>query len=276
MKVFSRLMSVIATVAILMGSAARARADYIYDLTFDDGTKTKTVLPNTSYTLQLWAEIVGDTNFTNDMWVFGFVSIDPTKVGAGAIFNPGNSTSVGVTGSSIGSHFSAGISSLGAQNTFLSFTDNVKGWGGNTGSSATTTGWLCYQNLVPGYISGTPDAQSVQVSANAWKVLAATFTVQTGANVNTSGTAGDMTTFNARWQYQLKSGPITKLYGVDYYIDNATVYPGCTTPSGQIWTPVSYGAPVQFIAQTVPEPGTLSLMAAGLVGLLAYGWHRRR
>jgi hypothetical protein len=243
-----RLTIVIAGAAIIAGSTARVRADLIYDLTFSDGTKAKTVAPDTTYTLQLWAEIVGDTNLTNDSWCFGYVSIDPGKVGAGAIYNPGNSTSVGVTGAGIGSHFSP-YSGVGAQNTYLSFDDNVKGWGGNTGSTATTAGWLLYMNLVPGYIGGSFDAESVQVSGNAQKVLVATFTVQTGANVNTSGTASDMTTFQARWQYQLKSG-VVKLYGVDYYIDNPTIYPGSTSPSGQVFTPVSFGAPVEFLAVT--------------------------
>jgi hypothetical protein len=276
MKATTWLLTLMLGVAAVFGGAALARADFIYDLTFSDGTKAKTVAPNTSYTLQLWAEIVGDTNLTNDSWCFGYVSIDPGKVGAGAIYNPGNSTSVGVTGAGIGSHFmpAGSGSSIGAQNTYLSFADNVKGWGGNTGSTATTAGWLSYINLVPGFIGGTFDAQSVQVSANAQKVLCATFTIQTGANVNTSGTAGDATTFQARWQYQLKSG-VSKLYGVDYYIDNPTIYPGCTSPTGQIFTPVSYGDPVQFLAQTVPEPGALCLTAAVLVGWLAYAWRWR-
>jgi hypothetical protein len=279
MKATLRLLSLMLGVAIVLGGAVLARADFIYNLRFDDGTTAKTVAPNTSYTLQLWAEIVGDTTLTNDSWVFGYVSVDPGKAGAGAIYNPGNSTSVGVTGSGIGSHFmAAGTgSSLGAQNTYLSFADNVKGWGGNTGSTATTAGWLSYIQLTPGYIGGTFDAQSVQVSSNAQEVLVATFTVQTGANVNANGAAGDMTTFTPRWQYQLKSG-VSKLYGACYYTDNATIYPGCTNPSGQIFTPVTIGSSVQFLAQTVtaPEPGALSLMAGGLAGLLAYAWRRRR
>ena len=38
---------------------------------------------------------------------------------------------------------------------------------------------------------------------------------------------------------------------------------------------VTYSAGIKGI-KAVPEPGTLALIAAGLAGLLAYAWRKRR
>ena len=107
MKALSLSLRVLLAAAILAGVAASASATFMYDLKFDDGTKAKTVQPNTTYTLDLWAIITGaDTNLANDAWVDGWVRVDPAKVGAGAIYNPGNSTSVGITGAALWIAFS--------------------------------------------------------------------------------------------------------------------------------------------------------------------------
>jgi hypothetical protein len=173
--------------------------------------------------------------------------------------------------------------------------------------------------------------------------LITTLTLQTGASVNTSGTAGDKTTFNVRVQDTLING-VYNSPTLDYYNDNPTVQ-----SDGYVQDPVlgisqlTLGAPVELLAQTnagplpgdansdgsvdgsdlntvlsnygttsganwatgdfngdgsvdgsdlntvlsnygtsshataaVPEPSTLLLAAAGLVGLLAYAWRKRR
>ena len=46
------------------------------------------------------------------------------------------------------------------------------------------------------------------------------------------------------------------------------------SPTGD--TSDSAGLVTQFTAQPIPEPGTLALLAAGALGLLGYGWRRKR
>ncbi len=236
-----------------LGWASQARADFEYDLTFSDGTKVKTVAPDTTYTLYLWAEITNTTTYNNDAWTFGFVSIDPTKVGAGAMYNAENLPTVGITGTMPTTHLTAFVAP-GAQNSFTNFDDNVKGWGGASGASATTSGWTEWSGgLPPNYLGGTfdpqPNPESVQVGPNAQKVVAAIFTLQTGASVDTDGNPdADMTTFNVRYQATLKSGPIISLKGIDYYNDNTTLQN--QTPTGQItdFSHVTTGTPVELLA----------------------------
>jgi hypothetical protein len=247
MKTWPLLISAVATVALVTASAARAQASFHYDLRFDDETKVKTVAPNTTYSLNLWGEITGDTNLANDSWTFGYIGIDPTKVGAGAMYNPGNSTQVGITGATLGAHVNGGMA--GAQNTSASFDDNIKGWGGGPSSTTDWTLWLSAANGGTGFNGGQFDAQSVQLSINSQEVLVATFTLQTGASVNTAGSVGDMTTFNAVGKPYWGVG-VAKHYGICYYNDSTTP----PSPGTQIkdWSTVSFGSPVELLARTQP------------------------
>jgi hypothetical protein len=268
MKALLRWTTAIAVAALVARSTTCAQADFLYDLRFDDGTKTKTVAPNTTYNLQLWGRITGDNDLHNDDWAYGYLAIDPGKVGAGAMYNPTSSTSVGITGmSGFGIHGIGG--NPGKTNTFYSFADNINGWGGGDGTNNNQvsyfTMWLII-GVAPdvGFVGGLRDAsnpystltafdsQYVQVSANAAELLLATYTLQTGANVNTAGTTGDMTTFTPRANNRIKSGPITWVGGIDYYQDNPTLQSG-STPTGQITNTanVSYSG-VQLLAQIPP------------------------
>jgi hypothetical protein len=254
-------------VAALLGSAVAARADLLYDLRFDDGTKVKTVAPNTTYNLQLWGRISGDNDLHNDDWAYGYVSVDPDKVGAGAMYNPTGSTSVGMTGmAGFGIHVSGG--NPGKQNTFYSFADNINGWGGGDGTNQNQISYFTMWVILgtapdTGFVGGLRDAsnpystltafdsQYVQVSANAAELLLATYTLETGVNVNTTGTAADMTTFTPR-AHRVKSGPITWSNGISYYQDNPTLQSG-STPTGQItnFNDVHFSG-VQLLAQLPP------------------------
>ncbi len=57
------------------------------------------------------------------------------------------------------------------------------------------------------------------------------------------------------------------------FTDAATKYAGFAVGST---TGSTSGYVDNFVVSTVPEPSTLSLLAAGLVGLLAYAWRKRR
>jgi hypothetical protein len=285
-------LSSIFCVASVLGGAALVQADFVYDLRFDDGTKVKTVAPNTTYNLQLWARITGaDNDLHNDDWAYGYLSIDPGKIGAGAMYNPTNSTSVGLTAmTGFGIHGIAG--NTGKQNTFYSFADNIKGWGGGDGTNQSQISYFSMWIITGsapnvGFVGGlrdlnnpystltTFDSQYVRVSDNAAELLLITYTLQTGANVNTAGTAGDMTTFAPR-AHRVKLSAISWSPGIDYYQDNPTLQSG-STPSGQILTfdNVHFSG-VQLLPQTVPEPSTLVLLNAGLAGLLICAWGRRK
>ncbi len=203
----------------------------------------------------------------------------------GAMYNPGNSTSVGITGTTATTHLSAAIGSTpGVQNTFLTFADNIKGWGGNNTATATTSEWTEWSaGGAPGYVGGVFDPPAPPVppqsgfnsGPNAQEVLAAIFILQTGASVNTNGTVGDMTTFNVRTQPTLKSG-LSNLKTIDYYNDNPTVQ--TASPSGQItdYSNVSFGAPVELIAITAPEPASAVLLVTGALTALGAVRFRRR
>ena len=47
---------------------------------------------------------------------------------------------------------------------------------------------------------------------------------------------------------------------------------GVDTVNDVVWAVVDHNSPFAVI----PEPGTLALLAAGLLGLLAYAWRKRR
>lgn len=258
---------------ILAGMASSATAEFVYDLRFDNGEKTAVVAPNTAYTLQLWGRITGDATNTNDAWLSGAVSIDAIKNGGGAIFNPGNLTSVGITSAIAGTNVST-ANLPGAQRSLLgdnsaNFADNVKGWGGTGGAPFTSqleSGWMTWRGgNAPGFVGGAFNDGSVNLGANGQEVLLASFIVQTGADVNLNGALGDSTDFVLRTQATLRSGLASTVQGLLYYNDNISAQLNMTTGSVS-----GLGTSVSFLAQAIPEPGTIALgsvLLAGLAGL---------
>jgi hypothetical protein len=90
-----------------------------------------------------------------------------------------------------------------------------------------------------------------------------------------------MPTLAAGAQYWLVLTPFDALTGIGWESGSSQTVPGATSRSstGQGgWVP--WGAPldVQFQIDGValPEPGTLTLFTTGIVGLLGYGWRRRK
>lgn len=152
-----------------------------------------------SYTLQLWAQITGDTNLSNDVFTYGYVSIASTQVdGNGAL------TGGGITNGRVNS----GIFNLVPTNgTAANITnDGIGDWG--SADSSSVNGWLFWANAdshtidgnqVAGYLDGTAvSGQSQPVasdSTNSWEVLVATFTVNV-SSVETRDTESRSTVFN--------------------------------------------------------------------------------
>jgi hypothetical protein len=106
----------------------------------------------------------------------------------------------------------------------------------------------------------------------------------TGAELNGSwatGLTGGLTyVSNVRLGPDFNSDGKSDLYAVQNYGDNQgkiAVFDGSTgVYINDVLTGFSRPFDVIFAPSTVPEPGTFVLLAAGLIGLLAYAWRRRK
>jgi len=303
--------SVLAAIATVWLAAAPAPAAFVFDLRFSDGTKTKTVAANGIYTLQLWGQItnVAGNAFENDAICFARYSLDPVKLGAGAFYNPfdlGGSSGVGLTAVNVTVNPRGAAGSPGLQRT--GYADNLRGWGGNSGASATVAGWIVtdfgdyVQQLAPhavrkGWVMGAPyiaidpdtgerlylpvpgepiAGKSQQVNATTWEALMGQFTVKTGASVNLTGNpATDKTLFRLRVQPTLWSG--TTLYNTfDYYQDNPGVPSGSPGLPLNLTTGNVQGQDTFVTFAAVPEPTTVALLATWAGTIAGILWLRRR
>jgi hypothetical protein len=288
--------------------AVPARAAFIYDLRFSDGTKVKTVAANTSYTVQLWGQISNTAGnpFENDGVVYTYFSVDAVKENAGAIYNPGLLATVGVTSVNLTVKTRSGSNINGAQRT--GYADDVRGWGGDSGPNAQVTGWAktdfgtytdqVNQSIKQGWVMGTPPwvedpdnpgtalyppipgqpvaGKSQQVNATTWEVLLGQFTVRSGANVNLTGASTDRTLFQLRVQPTVKSG-VTDLAVLGYYQDNPNIPSGAAAQPLNIATGDVQGQTTFVAFEAVPEPSTLVMLAiwgGSAVGLV--WWRKRR
>jgi len=254
--------SILAAAVLSAAAASQAQASFTYDLRFADGSHSKTVTSadaGTTVTVQLWAQITGDSTLTNDGFQVGYINLQSSLTGGGAFTGGGL-----LSGTTLGSHVGASGSNLGTAAANISL-DGVADWG----SSATSTnaGWMVWRGgNAPGFVDGVTDTESHSVNANTWEVLLGTFTV-TINNVNPIADQNSITHFQANFAPLVKIGsPNTTSKGVLYYQDQLTTPNADTTQVSTVG--LDFFGPVN-----VPEPASLGVLALGGLGLLA---RRRR
>jgi hypothetical protein len=193
------------------------------------------------------------------------------------------------------------------QSTFLSITSSVPGgYGSNTTGlvDGTLFGGSGYSDTVPGYVVGNENSSLPQT---------ATITIAFDTSVNTLGYDITKITTSSAYQYKatnqhytvevLKGGVwqgISGLGNVDsdgtvvwgrqmaIYDADSGVATGAAMVSGISAIRFNLTGPfdgsdiyreidvVGTATAAVPEPGTLALLAGGLMGLIAYAWRKRK
>jgi len=194
------IVSAVLATAVLGVAAQSAHAAFVYDLRFAPGQGATVssdlttaditgVAAGTTYAVQLWGQITGDTNLTNDAYLSGYYGIKTAGGGAsGAITTGGISTA---TAGSLTGHagFNAGSTYAG--------TDGLT----DLGSTATNSlsNWAVWNAGTTGvaYASGTAvtgQSQAVAATNNAWEILLGTYTITVGG-VGAQGATTKTTTF---------------------------------------------------------------------------------
>lgn len=240
--------------------ASQAQASFQYDLRLTPGQVGATDAHDvaltsstpTTYTLQLWGQITGNTNLTDDGWASGYVSEQSVQGATSAI------TSGSVALTAIGSH----VNNISVNGVSANLTnDGVQDWGSsNTGA---TTGWTFWRagSATPA-TDGTADAQSEQVNANTWEILLATYSVTiTGQNA-----AAGSTSITMILPQQIKSG-ISTGNSLAYTQDGVQTTLGAFTNIGNVVFTTGSGG-----GTTTPEPASLGVLALGGLALM----NRRR
>ena len=77
------------------------------------------------------------------------------------------------------------------------------------------------------------------------------------------------------WDHTATSGPLLEA-GVGHGDFGTTIYSNPPSPLDGFGLPADGYWVVATAAPPVPEPGTLALLAAGLFGLVAYAWRKRK
>jgi len=242
--------------------AGQAEATFTYDLRFPDGSHNLNITGQASgnYTLQLWAQISGDTTPSNDIFSIGYVGVASTQGSAGAILA---STMVGTANShnfTVANGAAANITN-----------DGVQDWGST--NTATNTGWMNWvasssialgSNNYVGYQGGTNDVGfSHAVNATTWEVLIGTFQIS-ATSINAGG---GTTTFNvASIPVSVKTGTLTSNKGLGYYQDAADA--GSATAQSTAGV-IGVGSTFTTAGVAIPEPASLALLGMGGLTLLA-------
>jgi hypothetical protein len=261
-------------------------ASFNYDLRFATGQTANGVsadlktcanpVANKTYTLVLWGQILGNTQNLNDgmngasgdAWLDGYVGLISTNGAKSAI-----QSGFGVAGAVV--QVPQASSTASGSKSDLNG-DGVNDWGSN--STTSSTGWLLWNTVAPGYSLGTATlngdnlpnnkSEAVAGTTNGWEVELATFTVTVGTPDPTGKTS-----FNVLY-------PSTGVFQgsqtnkpVQFYQDDAGVVAGPDSNNNNTVTPTTppiftatIGTGVTF---GVPEPASLGVLAIGVMGLLA-------
>jgi hypothetical protein len=265
-------------------AASQAQAGFTYDLRFAPSSQGisadgKTVVlvdsagvavAQTTFTLQLWGQISGNTVMNDDVAQMGWVSL---KSQQGS--NGGALTSGGLSGSAYNSEQFPSSNKLGAKSTTLS-SDGIDDWGSTSTASTANSAWFHWYNAnggntapapnVPGTTYGDPVAgksQPVAGTDNAWEVLCGTFTVEVKTrapqgltDLSTSFVVGDIPT-------GIKTGLSSTDPGILFYQDgSATQVKTGSTGTGATFV-------IQAVTTEIPEPASLGVLALGGLALLA-------
>jgi len=282
----SAKLSILGAAVISAIAASEARASFTYDLRFAPSSegisadgRTVTLVDNagvkvsqTSYTLQLWGRITGDTIFNNDAWNKGLVSVGSAAAGAGQALTGGGITS-GVANTT---NFSQSVTN-GAGQDFTG--DSISDWGSNTSSTSSQgTKWLYWQNttvnsgglgngFVPDPLNPTTTSHAYSGdTTNSWEVLIATYVVD-ASHIATQGDSALDTVFSlVTLPTSVKVTSTTNATSLVYYQD------GSGTQSNASSATLS-GAKFE-VAAGVPEPASLGVLALGGLALLAKRRHK--
>lgn len=79
---------------------------------------------------------------------------------------------------------------------------------------------------------------------------------------------------NTGWSFQGNGALPTTVGGFDSLAALSVGAYGIDTASDTVWVVLNHAS--EFAVATIPEPGAMSLLTAGLIGLLAYAWRRRK
>jgi len=252
-------------------SASQARAAFTYDLrfapgqnvagaTFVDSHNVNITQVGGTYTVQLWAQISGNTSQTDDAWLYGYVNSVGSLHGSGGAFSAGGLNAASATNSTHLSQSNPGFQT-GTGGADIN-SDGINDWGNSLSSSTVKAAWFKWGGgAAPGYVGpAAGDSESERFDANTWEVLAGTFTITPGGAL---GSDHATTTFTPQETFQVKLTSTSTVSGSSYFIDQLT------TQSNVL--PGNLG--LTFTAVLAPEPASLGFLALGGLSILA---RRRR